>query len=345
MTTAETAAIAASTDVGELVNQLRDPLHAVMGLAELIADDPEDASTDQLAKAMLTEAHVLSSLVNQLTELLQEDTGAETEPEAATAEPVRHRVMVVDDSPVNQILTGSQIEKIGYTPHVVGSGAEALTMLSGGEERPDLILMDWHMPEMDGLETARRIRALEGQGELPRIPIVALTARAMSGDREECIAAGMDDFLAKPASLEDLRSKISEWMRPSDDEPAVAPGHGAVATRKVAYVNEEVLAALTEDLGDETIVFSLIATFLQELPERVRSLAAGASSNDVELVRRASHTLKSTSAMLGAEELATLARMVEETARAGTISDTDIAELTAVAEATATTMQALEAPV
>jgi len=121
-------------------------------------------------------------------------------------------VLVVEDNPMNQIIAREMIAALGLRPAVVGSGEEA--MLSCQSTPPDLVLMDIQMPGMDGLETTRRLRALQASGALRPFPIIALTAHAMSADRQASLAAGMDEHLTKPVQLEQLRSVLGQWLIP-----------------------------------------------------------------------------------------------------------------------------------
>ena len=119
-------------------------------------------------------------------------------------------VLVVEDNLLNQIIAREMVAALGMRPAVVSSGEEA--MLSCRSTPPDLVLMDIQMPGMDGLETTRRLRALQATGELRRFPIIALTAHAMGSDRQASLAAGMDEHLTKPVQLEQLRSVLNHWL-------------------------------------------------------------------------------------------------------------------------------------
>ncbi|MES3014493.1 MAG: ATP-binding protein, partial [Pseudomonadota bacterium] len=121
-------------------------------------------------------------------------------------------VLVVEDNLMNQIIAREMVAALGLRPAVVGSGEEA--MLSCRSTPPDLVLMDIQMPGMDGLETTRRLRALQAAGELRRFPIIALTAHAQASDRQASLAAGMDEHLTKPVQLDQLRSVLSQWLAP-----------------------------------------------------------------------------------------------------------------------------------
>ena len=121
----------------------------------------------------------------------------------------RLRILLAEDNPVNQRLSVHMLEKMGHLVAVAQTGKEALDALQTGKF--DLVLMDLQMPEMDGFAATREIRTAE-QGRQDHIPVIAMTAHAMKGDREECLAAGMDDYLAKPINSEELHQVIERVM-------------------------------------------------------------------------------------------------------------------------------------
>ena len=135
-------------------------------------------------------------------------------------------VLVVEDNPVNQKVSTGMLRKLGLCSEVAGNGVEALEAL---ERRGfDLVLMDCQMPEMDGYEATRRIRAHAAKlgAESEHLPIVAMTAHAMTGDRERCLAAGMDDYVTKPITVERLKEVIGRWLA-RQEESETAPATGA----------------------------------------------------------------------------------------------------------------------
>jgi CheY-like chemotaxis protein len=122
---------------------------------------------------------------------------------------LQRRVLIADDNAVNRRLACKLLEKLGCTAELACHGRQAIEMWRGGQY--DLIFMDCHMPELDGYQAVRLIREYESEGHLRRTPIVAMTAQAMQGDRERCLAAGMDDYISKPVKLENIEQTLERW--------------------------------------------------------------------------------------------------------------------------------------
>jgi len=138
--------------------------------------------------------------------------------EASPPERRSGRILLVEDNLVNQRVAMGMLDKMGFRVHVAGNGIEALRSLSTLPY--DLVLMDCQMPEMDGFEATRALRGPHSRALDPKIPVVALTANAMPGDRERCLAAGMDDYLAKPIKPSALRDIVYKYCRPAPDGDA-----------------------------------------------------------------------------------------------------------------------------
>lgn len=258
------------------------------------------------------------------------------------------RVLVVEDSPVNQALAAHQLSRLGHEHHILGTGGEAVEILRtdpDGPARFDIVLMDWNLPDMDGLEATRRIRVDEVATGRPRIPVVAITANAMAGDRERCLSAGMDDFLAKPVTMDELGRTLHRWTTRAHASP---PTHGPAeradqvrpgvpdepATPGEPDIDVEALAAFVRDVGDPAIVRSVVATFLEELGPRHDTVIGAAAAGDQATVVRTTHVLRSAAALLGAARLAELCGRIEH-APAGTDLRAELEELTTVTRATA----------
>ena len=214
------------------------------------------------------------------------------------------RILVVEDNIETQMLAKAQLDRLGYDYDVVGDGFEALRLFDTASY--GAILMDWHLPGIDGLETTRRIRQQERREGRVRTPIVSVTARAMAEDIEACHQAGADDFVAKPANLRRISEVLERWT-------GTHIASGAEPER-----TDELFVNLLEELGDVAVVHQLGSTFLSELPGRVDAIVVPDGSDD-QRVQLAAHTLASTSLMFGADELGNIAQQIEDAARASTV--------------------------
>jgi len=208
------------------------------------------------------------------------------------------QVLVVDDNAVNQMLAESQLARLGMSAVVVGTGEAAVELLAKGDG-PELVLMDYHLPGINGLEATRRIRAQEATTSR-RSVIIGVTAAATAADRKACEEAGMDDFLAKPVSLAVLGEALRRWVQ-----------HVPTVGELPSNVDVAVLDSLAVDLGDATVVTELVRTFLDELHGRRTAVAEACDRGDLDDVHRASHTLKSSSFLLGAIDLARACQRME----------------------------------
>jgi signal transduction histidine kinase/DNA-binding response OmpR family regulator len=221
------------------------------------------------------------------------------------------RILLAEDNVVNQKLALRLLEKLGYRADVVANGLETLEAL---ERQPyDLLLSDVQMPEMDGLEATRRIIERWPEGERPWI--VAMTAEAMSGDRERCLEAGMNDYLAKPIRVDELVAAIKRT-------PRRGPAKMGSARPHEGPIDPDVLMRLAEGTGGDTpFVTELIQQFVEDSPALVAAARAGLEAGAAEEVRVAAHTLKSNAATFGAHELAERCRSLEGSAKLGALED------------------------
>jgi CheY-like chemotaxis protein len=220
------------------------------------------------------------------------------------------QILLADDNAVNQQLALALLGKMGYRADVVTNGAEVLEALA--RRSYDVVLMDVEMPVMDGLEASRRINQEWPAGQRPRI--IAMTANAMQGDRETCLAAGMDDYLSKPIRTEELAAALagSRARAVSADRSAMAD---AVDDREAVDLTQ-----LEAAVGDPAFVRRLISTFLGDAPDLVRTLRSSLGDGNSEELRRAAHTLKSNGVTFGATALAALSEELELKAEAGTLA-------------------------
>ncbi len=225
-------------------------------------------------------------------------------------------ILLTEDNATNQQLAQLMLAKLGYRCDVAGNGVEALEALR--RQAYDLVFMDVQMPEMDGLEATRRIRSDWAPADQPRI--VAMTANAVAGDREECLAAGMDDYLSKPIRMSELVGAI-ERTRP-DPDPADAPPptvaalapEAAAAETDGTALDPSAVAGLLDAFGDPEVVADLVDTFLTEAPTVADTIRRAAAAADRTDLKRAAHSLKSSSAALGATTLSKSSARLERSA-------------------------------
>lgn len=223
------------------------------------------------------------------------------------APPKAAHVLIVDDSDVNRLLAASQLERLGHTYATAVSGQTAIDILT--TERFDAVLMDWHMPGMNGLEATRRWRTEHDPDH--RLPIITMTASAMAGDRERCLAAGASDYLSKPVSINDLGTMLTRWTQSTT---SVDERNQAVRPAEACSLDQSRVASLIADLGDLDVVRSIVQAFLAMVPQYRADAEAAFAIGDNNTVRRCAHTLKSTALMLGIEELAEACIMLEASA-------------------------------
>ncbi|HWH85079.1 MAG TPA: ATP-binding protein [Burkholderiaceae bacterium] len=190
---------------------LRDRLGPDTPITVLLRPDADIAEVHAAAERWRLAITIAPLVPADLYALTRSGAGAATPaPAEPAAPPRRHEVLVVEDNLLNQIIAREMLAAIGLQPSVVGSGEEALQRCLSAP--PDLVLMDIQMPGMDGLETTRRLRALQAAGDVPHFPIIALSAHAMAADRVASLAAGMDEHLTKPVQLERLRGALKHWL-------------------------------------------------------------------------------------------------------------------------------------
>jgi len=217
------------------------------------------------------------------------------------------RVLVVEDDPVNQLLATRQLEHLGHTVTVVGSGEEALACLA--QETFGVVLMDRRLPGIDGVETTRRLRAIETETETEtgaRTAVIAMTASAFNDDERACRASGMNDYLAKPVSLSALRAALAPLVPLVPLVPPPSDGSSELL--------RDPLELLAEELGSIDVVREIVHTYLELLPERRVAILA---SQDADDRSRHAHTLAGPSEIVGESALGAWCRSLEATVRAG----------------------------
>jgi PAS domain S-box-containing protein len=268
------------------------------------------------------------------------DYQALAEPSKSDSRRASARILLAEDNPTNQLVALKILEKLGYHVDAVSDGKEAIASL---QTRPyDIILMDCQMPEMDGFEATREIRKLEGDSR--HTTIIAMTANAMQGDREVCLAAGMDDYLSKPVMPLAMAELLDGWLfrqqpeAPRSGEPAdppdLEPGK-ALADGQLEDLVEE-LEALEDDMpepmdfdkdayqdrlmGDMALARELIEMFIIDIPAQIEALVASGKVGDTEQVRRQAHRIRGAAANMCGRRLELKAAEIENAGKAGNLA-------------------------
>jgi CheY-like chemotaxis protein/HPt (histidine-containing phosphotransfer) domain-containing protein len=236
---------------------------------------------------------------------------------ATPAASLSGRVLLAEDNPVNRELAVAMLEAMDLDTVVAIDGREALAAMAAGGI--DLVLMDCQMPEMDGFAATRAIRAAEAGGTR-RIPIVALTANAMEGDRERCLACGMDDYLSKPFKPAQLHAVLARWL-PVRETPASRPAPAAAPSDSAQTLELDALARIRAAGGEqaERLLEKVLRLYCDSVPQMLKSMQEAAGRGDCVALHRAAHALKSSSHNIGAVRFTQLCRDVETGARAGQI--------------------------
>ena len=263
----------------------------------------------------------------------------------------RLRILVAEDNATNQILALEILKKLGYRADVAANGKEAVSALQTVPY--DLVLMDCQMPEMDGFAATRKIRELEARRSklepgspsafrlppsvLPHIPIIAMTAHALKGDRERCLEAGMSDYLSKPVEPKDLALMLERWFQKTADTANTVPA--ADAKRASAHSAAHPPGAAGDDfpaaiaaaavfdregfmnrlMGDAELAETITQAFLADMPLQIERLAA-ATADDARQSEQQAHRIRGAAANLGAVALEQSALAMERAGKAGDAS-------------------------
>ncbi|MGE5658638.1 MAG: response regulator [Actinomycetota bacterium] len=228
------------------------------------------------------------------------------------------RVLLAEDNPVNQKVALRLLERLGYDADLASNGLEVLEALDSRSY--DVVLMDVQMPELDGLTATRRICAKWSQqtGEQlsdgrPKPWIIAMTANAMQGDREECLAAGMDDYLSKPIRMEDLALALAKCSPLAESHPQISRAESSVPS---SALDRKSLQALQDLVGEDVgILTQVIDCYFQDAPKLLETILTAIGTGNGMVLRQAAHSLKSSSGTLGALQLSQLCQQLEAIGR------------------------------
>ncbi len=267
---------------------------------------------------------------------------------AAALPPLDLHVLLVEDNTVNRMVAEHLLRVFQCRVRNAADGEQALALLREGGI--DVVLMDCQMPVLDGYSATQRWRREEAEAGRTRLPIIAMTANAMAGDRERCLQASMDDYLSKPITREALHALLQRWGRVSVDRghaPLPDPVQPAATssvpdgesldderTRAIPIpqpvLDRSVLDELQAVIGDAAA--QIVTVFLEDAPQLVQQLQQAAQGNDIERLQALSHSLKSSSANVGALSLSAVARRIELEARSGSLQRPAVAVALLVAE-------------
>ncbi len=247
------------------------------------------------------------------------------------------RILLVEDNPVNLLVAQKLLAVLGFEADTATDGEAALGSMES--TRYDMVFMDCQMPVLDGYAATRRWRAMEAESGGRPIPIVAMTANAMAGDRERCLAAGMDDYLSKPVAREQLDACLQRWLPrqplltgPTSGTAAPDPESTSAAAqaRALPILDSSVIDELYEVAGADTV--TILQLFLDDAPGIIEQLEAAAANRDSMQLRDLAHSFKSSSANVGAQALSNAARRIELAARTGTIERPSVMVALVIAE-------------
>jgi PAS domain S-box-containing protein len=296
------------------------------GLARTVADDPAipavhvvvlNAPVDPADGAThlpkpVHRSDLYDVLAQSMAAVVPVPTAAAPAPAAAPAG--RGTVLLVEDNDINQMVAVGVLARLGYHADVAGDGVQACEM--AGAKSYDAILMDCRMPRMDGFTATAELRSRE-QRAGTHTPIIAMTASALVADRERCLAAGMDDYLAKPFNPAELEQALDRWVHGDKAPPAPAAPVGG-------HRDDPIGRRLDELAGDGSgperdLVNRLVASFLSRFPQHLAALQDALDRGDVPAFEEQAHSLKGAAGNIGADAVAAVCDRLEDRARAGTL--------------------------
>jgi PAS domain S-box-containing protein len=217
------------------------------------------------------------------------------------------KALLVEDNETNQIVASTMIENLGFMVEIAGNGVDAVNMML--EKHYDMVFMDCQMPELDGFAATRMIRN-SGLENNRRVPIIAMTASALAGDREKCLDAGMNDYLAKPFRIHELEEVIRRWIELNPDDTLAnfqGPLPGQVDSEIFNYSD-----VLQRMMNNDKLVKTLIRSFINETPSIILKLEKSFSEGNLTDAATFAHSIKGSAANIGAEKLSRQARQLEQ---------------------------------
>jgi CheY-like chemotaxis protein len=322
-----------------LGHELRTPMTVVIGASELLLESELDPDQRQAAQNVHRSGQELLSVIDQmLSDVTEQAKSNPPRPISTTnlrLDVVKrtYRVLLAEDNEFNRVLIERVLRTLNCQVDLAPSGREAVRRFHHGKY--DLVLMDCHMPDLDGLEATRQIRAVEGPGE--HVPILAVTAGTVPGARQACLQAGMDDFIAKPFSLSTLRRKASHWLSVATQSEAALeqvelarePEQRQVEASSVvsatpASVDLSRLQELADEAGSPRIVEELSLIFVEDMDRRLESLREATDERVERKLLSVIHSVKGACSNFGALRMAALAEAIERRAKRGDVLGLDL---------------------
>jgi CheY-like chemotaxis protein/HPt (histidine-containing phosphotransfer) domain-containing protein len=301
-----------------LGHELRTPMTVVIGGTELLLETELDAQQRAAVQGVHRSGQQLLSVLNEILDDPRESNAPPATERIPETSSLDARVLVVDDNEFNRALIARALSVSGAHVEACSSGIDAVAKFATGHY--DAVLMDCHMPQLDGFETTREIRRLESPRE--RVPIIGVTAGTASGMRRACLAAGMDDYIAKPFSLVTLRQKVAYWFaRGSDGARAASPpitipmpSHDAATRLDPSRLDE-----LAREAGP-AIALELSEIFVHDMTRRLALLGTAIAESDLPAELSLAHAVKGACGNFGASRMALLAEDVEHCLKTGAIA-------------------------
>ena len=309
-------------------------LVALMGGQIGVNSEPGKGSTfwfTAVFKKQMAMSAAASALPSAPTKAIETIADARPSPLAAAQARGQARILLAEDNTVNQRVATAILNKLGYHADLVANGEEALQALRQADY--DLVLMDCRMPVLDGYEATPRIRDPRFGVRNPQIPIIAVTADAMSGDRDRCLQVGMNDYISKPIEVTKLSQVLEKWIKPSaiavenlPPDTGAAPPPGAFKSPAFAlpvfdhpvFNYKELLSRL---MYDEELARTVVAAFLHDAPRQLDTLQQVLEQRNAEAAVRQAHTLKGASATVSAKALRDLSSQAQYAVSAGEFGD------------------------
>ncbi|HEY0466924.1 MAG TPA: response regulator [Polyangiaceae bacterium] len=321
-----------------LGHDLRTPMTVVIGASELLLEGTLDPEQRLAAENVHRSGQQLLGVIDQMLSEVTEQAKSTPPPRAPSAIGFRlgaenevHRVLLAEDNEFNRMLIERVLRTLHCEVELAPTGREAVRKFHQGKY--DLVLMDCHMPDLDGLEATRQIRAVEGPNR--RVPILAITAGTVPGVRQACLQAGMDDFIAKPFSLSTLRRKAWHWLSMAGSEPVesverpmVSVQRPVTATNIPVTVNASVdlsrLRELADEAGSPRIVEELSLIFVEDMDRRLESLREAAAERGERKLLSVIHSVKGACGNFGALRMAALSEKIEKRIKRGDLLSLDL---------------------